>query len=55
MDCLVHVVKKSWTQLSDFHFQSPTKFPTKFLNECHLFAVIYMCLILNLGEVIIER
>ena len=22
MDCIVHVVTKSWTQLSDFHFHS---------------------------------
>ena len=44
IDCLVHGVTKSWTWLSNFHFQSPIKF----INECHLFAVIYMCLVLNL-------
>ena len=24
MDCTVHEVAKSWTQLSDFHFLGPT-------------------------------
>ena len=34
MDCIVHGVTKSWTQLSDFHFQTFQKKKKTFCSPC---------------------
>ena len=45
MDGIVHVVAKSWTQLSDFHFTFVESLLSVFLNSSHLslYYFVFLC------------
>ena len=45
MDCIVHEVAKSWTQLSDFHFTFVESLLNVLLNSSHfsLYYFVFLC------------
>ena len=53
MDCIVHGVTKSWTQLRDFHFNAITIHLKFRYTEVERFALTLLPVILKLQEIVL--